>query len=172
MANSIFSEVYNYEQKIQEIIFSNQNLLKLLSCNKVLEPLQSETIDNPYDLLNDCIYFKQNAIEDTNDIQKSFLFANTETKAIGNSSSYAKCFIVFDIVVHHMINEIIINGENRKRTRDIVILLDEALNGKSGIGTCLLEYEGAIALSNKNFVVRRLVYRLIEFNHSYNKNKG
>lgn len=169
---SIFKEIYKYEDFIQNILFSNQNLLKLLSCNVVSEPLQQNNVDDPYSLLNQSIFFKPNAIDETTNTAQSFLFVNVETKAMSGSVAFVKAFIVFDILVHKSLNEIIVEDISKKRTREIIILLDESLNGKSILGNCQLEYESPLALNNKNYISRRLVYKLAEFSGFNYSNKG
>lgn len=96
--NSVFDEINKLKHSVVDKILSNQKILKLLYYSSP-NPLNEPDIDNPQELVNQCIYFTPRAYN-TQWRTQSVLTMQMLIHKISNSADYCDIKLSFVVAVH------------------------------------------------------------------------
>jgi hypothetical protein len=161
-----FNEIYRIKTEIKDMLFGDQNLLKLLYYNSAL-PLTELRIKNPYLLLNDCIFFKPKNYTAL-DQQKSMLFVNFRFSSKGDYSVLGDVIIIFDLIVHNDLIEITVDSNTKDRQIEILDKIDDFINGKFICIGKATPYSADPILTGDDYVGYRLTYKILGKNFNFN----
>ena len=146
---NVFDCINKFEDHIKDVVLSNQNLLKLIALPND-NPYDEPDIDNVSALVDDYIYFKPVAFENTVEDQKCFLLLNMTCIPIYNKSNYITLSVEFYIIVH---NKLIKLEDGSNRMYKICSEIQNSLNEATG------DWLGEIKFSDfRNSIVPTVYY--------------
>jgi hypothetical protein len=121
-------------------------------------------------MIDQQIFFKPRSFEIV-DTAQSFLLINFESSPMYNSLAYKDTYIVFDILIHNTILDVISEtGDIENRLYNIMDEIDSYLNGKYskdlGIGSTMFE-SFKPTLYQKDYISTRLTYKITDRNFNF-----
>jgi len=159
----IFEQLDILQERIQDEIMLNQNLLKLI-CYPVDNPLNQPDINDVQSLLDDYIYFKPIAYENVIQQGKTILLLSFSIKNTTHRTNYIDVAFTIRIISHNTLYNVEIDNIIRTRVHAICSELNKSfLNARgSWLGKCEFKHWGGFTTSQDYYGVG-LAYEVTNF---------
>lgn len=159
----IFEKLDILQERIQDEIMLNQNLLKLI-CYPIDDPLTMPDIDDVQSLIDEYIYFKPIAFENVVQEGKTILLLSFRINNTRNRTDYVDISFYLRIISHNTLYNVEIDNAIRTRVHAICSELNKSfLNARGNwLGKCGLEgFDGMVTAQDYYGVV--LKYSVTDF---------
>lgn len=160
---NMFERLDVLQERIQDEIMLNQNLLKLIYY-PVENPLNQPDIDNVQSLINDYIYFTPIAYDSVIQEGKTILLLSFSIKNTSHREDYVDMDFVIRVISHNTLYNIEIDNIVRTRVHAICSELDKSfLNAKGKwLGKCEFKHWGGMTTAQDYYGVG-LTYEVTDF---------
>ena len=159
----IFEQLDVLQERIQDEIMLNQNLLKLIYY-PVDIPLNQPDIEIVQSLIDDFIYFKPIAYENVIQVGKTILLLSFSIKNTTHRTDYIDINFVNRVISHNTLYDIENDNKIRRRVHCICSELNKSfLNARgSWLGKCEFKHWGGFTTSQDYYGVG-LTYEVTDF---------
>lgn len=159
----IFKQLDILQERIQDEIMLNQNLLKLIYY-PIDDPLTMPDIDDVQSLIDEYIYFKPIAFENVVQAGKTILLLSFSIKNTPNRTGFVDISFVIRVISHNTLYNVEIDNAIRTRVHVICSELNKSfLNARGGwLGNCEFKHFGGMTTAQDYYGVG-LTYEVTDF---------
>lgn len=159
----IFEKLDILQERIQDEIMLNQNLLKLI-CYPIDDPLTMPDIDDVQSLIDEYIYFKPIAFENVVQEGKTILLLSFSIKNTTHRTDYVDISFVIRVISHNTLYNVEIDNRIRTRVHAICSELNKSFLNARGdwLGKCEFKHFSGMTTAQDYYGVG-LSYEITDF---------
>ena len=159
----IFEQLDKLQERIQNEILLNQNLLKLIYY-PVENPLNQPDIDDVQSLVDNYIYFKPIAYENVIQVGKTILLLSFSISNTPHRTDYVDISFVIRVISHNTLYNIEIDNIIRPRVHAICSELNKSFLNEKGdwLGKCDFKHWGGMTTAQDYYGIG-LTYEVTGF---------